>query len=256
MIADTAIISPKARLGRNVRVGPFTIIHDNVEIADNTSIGSHCEIGIESELSDKSPLQIGSDSLIRSHSVFYESSTFGKNLVTGHSVLVRENTHAGIGLQIGSMGDFQGHCSIGDHVKTQSNVFIAQGSVLKNYIWLLPYTVLTNDPHPPSDVVKGVILEDFVVIAAMSVVLPGVTVAKGVLVGANSTVRDNPEKDTVVVGSPAKTICKTNKIKLKDGSDLPAYPWRRHFHRGYPEEVVKEWLNSVNDLDLNDYDIS
>jgi hypothetical protein len=29
---------------------------------------------------------------------------------------------------------------------------------------------------------------------------------------------------------------------LKDGTRRPAYPWRRHFHRGYPDEVVAAWL--------------
>ena len=37
-IHTTAIISNKSKIGENVEIGPFTIIHDNVEIGDNTSI--------------------------------------------------------------------------------------------------------------------------------------------------------------------------------------------------------------------------
>ncbi|OGU61685.1 MAG: acyl-[acyl-carrier-protein]--UDP-N-acetylglucosamine O-acyltransferase [Ignavibacteria bacterium GWF2_33_9] len=40
-IHSTAIVSPKAQLGTNVEVGPFTIIKDNVVIGDNTSIGAN-----------------------------------------------------------------------------------------------------------------------------------------------------------------------------------------------------------------------
>src|SRR2546422_11039834 len=51
MIHPTAIISPRARLGDNVTVGPYSIsgnhvtIHDDVEIAGHVVIEGPCEIG-------------------------------------------------------------------------------------------------------------------------------------------------------------------------------------------------------------------
>jgi hypothetical protein len=50
------------------------------------------------------------------------------------------------------------------------------------------------------------------------------------------------EADMVAAGVPAKVVCPTSQIKLRDGSGQPAYPWRRHFHRGYPDDVVAQWL--------------
>ncbi|WP_449105003.1 hypothetical protein [Pseudomonas mohnii] len=243
MIHATALIDAGAKLGSGVRVGAYTIIHGNVVIGDNCEIGSHCEIGVPSSLSDGSPLVIGNSSLIRSHSVFYEGSVFGEKLSTGHRVTVREKTEAGAGLQIGTLSDIQGHCKIGEYVKFHSNVHIGQHSTIGNYVWIFPYVVLTNDPHPPSNVMKGVTIEDFVAIATMTVILPGVTVKSGALVGAHSSVSKNVAADTVVAGSPAKFICETKTIKLKDGSGESAYPWRRHFHRGYPEAVVAAWVS-------------
>lgn len=242
MIHATALIDAGAKLGSGVRVGAYTIIHGNVVIGDNCEIGSHCEIGVPSSLSDGSPLVIGNSSLIRSHSVFYEGSVFGEKLSTGHRVTVREKTEAGAGLQIGTLSDIQGHCNIGEYVKFHSNVHIGQHSTIGNYVWIFPYVVLTNDPHPPSNVMKGVTIEDFVAIATMTVILPGVTVKSGALVGAHSSVSKNVAADTVVAGSPAKFICETKAIKLKDGSGESAYPWRRHFHRGYPEAAVAAWV--------------
>lgn len=242
MIHATAIIDENAKIGSNVCIGPYSIVHANVEIGDNTVIGSHCEIGIPTKSSEGLPLVIGSDSIIRSHSVFYEGSTFGKNLSTGHRVSVREKTIAGDGLQIGTLSDIQGHCTLGSYVKMHSNVHIGQHSIVGNYVWIFPYVVLTNDPHPPSNVMMGVTIEDYVAIATMSVVLPGVKVRSGALIGAHSSVNKNVDSDTVVAGSPAKFICHTSKIKLKDGSGKNAYPWRSHFHRGYPEEVVAQWV--------------
>lgn len=246
MIHPTSVVSPKAKVGAGVSIGPYTIVYDNVVIGDATQIESHCEIGHPTKLAEGQPLVIGPSSLIRSHSVFYEGSTFGEGLVTGHRVTVREKTVSGRNLQIGTLGDIQGYCRIGDFVRFHSNVHIGQRSTIGNYVWIFPYVVLTNDPHPPSEILEGVTIEDFVAIATMSVILPGVSVKQGALVAAHSSVSRDVEPDTVVGGSPAKFICDTSKIKLKNGSGESAYPWRKHFHRGYPEDVIQEWLKEFS----------
>lgn len=241
-IHPTALVSNKAIIHDNVTIGPFTIIHDNVEIASNSCIGSHCEIGVSNQLSKGNILYIGKNSLIRSHSVFYEGSSFAESLVTGHRVTVREGVTAGKNLQIGTLSDLQGHSEIGDYVRLHSNVHIGQKSKIGNYVWIFPYTVLTNDPHPPSETLIGATIEDYAVLATMSVVLPGANVAQGCLVGAHSTIKGTTEDDTVYVGSPARKICKTSKIQLSDNKG-DAYPWRKHFHRGYPQHIIDQWLS-------------
>lgn len=242
MIHSTAIVSPKAQLGRNVKVGPFTVIHDDVVVGDEAVIDGHCEIGYPTALAQGAPLIIGARSLIRSHSIFYQGSTFGGGLVTGHRVTVREKTHAGEGLQIGTLSDIQGHCEIGNFVRAHSNVHIGQKSKIHDFVWLFPYVVLTNDPHPPSNVCIGCEIQKFAVVATMSVVLPGVIVGEGALVAAHSSVSKDVLPHTVVGGNPAKFLCGASKIKLRDGSGQSAYPWTQHFTRGYPESIIKEWL--------------
>jgi acetyltransferase-like isoleucine patch superfamily enzyme len=242
VIHPTALVSAEAQLGERVTIGPFTVIHGNVRIGADTTIGSHCEIGTPAPRAEGRPLVIGANTTIRSHSIFYEGSTFGDGLVTGHRVTVREGTRAGVSLQIGTLSDIQGTCTIGDYVRFHSNVHIGQLSTIGNYVWIFPYVVLTNDPHPPSHVMRGVTVHDYAAIATMSVVLPGVVVGRGALVGAHSSVGRDVAEDMVVAGSPAKPICPTGDLRLKDGTGRPAYPWRRHFHRGYPDEVVQAWL--------------
>jgi acetyltransferase-like isoleucine patch superfamily enzyme len=244
----TAEIADGAKLASTAVVGPFTIIHKNVEIEDGVIIGSHCEIGHPARnFSGGPPLKIGKNSLIRSHSVFYEGSTFGENLVTGHRVTVRERAVVGRNVQIGTLSDIQGYCEIGDFVRMHSNVHIGQKSKINDYVWIFPYVVLTNDPHPPSDVSMGVTIEKYAVIATMSVILPGVRVREGALVAAHSSVSRDVAENTVVAGSPAKYIFDTNKIIMKDGSNKSAYPWRKHFHRGYLPETVAKWLSEFRD---------
>lgn len=247
-IHPTALVSDKASIGINVVIGPYTIIHDNVIIGDECRIDGFCELGYPTKLASGAPLRIGDNSLIRSHSVFYEGSTFGKNLSTGHRVTVREGVKAGCDLQLGTLSDIQGDCSIGDYVRCHSNVHIGKASIIGSFVWIFPYSVLTNDPHPPSNITQGVTIEDFAVIATMTTLLPGITVGRESLVAAHSCVSKSVEAYTVVGGRPAKKLCKTEEIKLKDGSGKAAYPWKDHFHRGYPENIVKDWLSKIDIL--------
>jgi UDP-3-O-[3-hydroxymyristoyl] glucosamine N-acyltransferase len=240
-IHSTAIIDPSAKIADDAEIGPFSIIHANVVLANGCKIGAYCELGIESSLSDGSPLIFEKDSIIRSQSVFYESSRFGENLVTGHQVTVREHTIAGKNLHIGTLSDIQGDCVIGNYVRFHSNVHIGKWSKIGNFVWVFPYVVLTNDPHPPSNILKGVTVGDYAVIATMSVILPGVNIGEGAFIGAHSLLKTDAEAGMLYMGSPAEKICSASKIRLQDGTRRPAYPWISHFSRGYPEDVVAMW---------------
>lgn len=237
----TSYVSPEAKLGDDVEVGPFSFIHANVILGNRVKVGAYCELGIPTPLGNGTPLIIGDDSLIRSHSVFYESSSFGAGLTTGHRVTVREKTIAGASFQIGTLSEIQGDCSVGDYVRFQSNVFVGKKTTIGNFVWVLPYVVLTNDPTPPSNVLIGCTIEDYASIAAASVVLPGVTVGHHSLVAAHACVTKNVPYGKVVAGVPASVVGDTKCIKLRDGTGRSAYPWTSHFTRGYPSSVTANW---------------
>ena len=240
-VHPTAFVADGATLDEGVRVGPFSIVHDNATIGAGTSIGAYCEIGHPTDRAEGRPLTIGARAIIRSHSVLYQGSEIGDGLRTGHHVTIRELTSAGPGFQVGTLGDIQGTCTIGQHVRLHSNVHIGQHSTVGDFVWIFPYVVLTNDPHPPSTVMRGTTVEDFAAIATMSVILPGIVVGRGALVGAHSSVTRDVEPETVVAGVPARSMGPTSAITLRDGSGHPAYPWRRHYHVGYPAEIVETW---------------
>jgi acetyltransferase-like isoleucine patch superfamily enzyme len=245
-VHPTSVIDPNAKLGADVEIGPFTIVHGNVVIGDRTKVGSHCELGLPTTLGNGSALEVGSDSLIRSHSVFYESSSFGPGLTTGHRVTVRENTVAGDDFQIGTQSEVQGDCMVGNHVRFQSNVFVGKKTRIGNFVWILPYVVLTNDPTPPSNDLIGCVIEDYASISAMAVILPGVTVGRSSLVAAHACVSKDVPPSTVVVGVPARVVGETRLVMRRDGSGKPAYPWTSHFHRGYPDDVVEMWISTTD----------
>jgi acetyltransferase-like isoleucine patch superfamily enzyme len=249
-VSPLAHVSPRATIGSNATIGPFTIIHDDVILGDDVTVESHCVVGHPNPLAAGRPLVVGDRGLIRSHSVLYAGSSFGAGLRTGHRVTVREGITAGLDLQIGTLCDFQGDTEIGDHVRTHSGVFIAQGARIGDFVWLFPHVVLTNDPHPPSDGhFAGATVEDYAAVGAGACILPGVRLGTRSLVAAGATVTKDVAPDTVVGGVPARLLGGTGDVTLRDGSGRSAYPWMRHFHRGYPADVVAGWLAEFGALE-------
>ncbi len=242
MIHPTAIVHPGARLGDGVEIGAFTIVHADVELGAGSVVGSHSELGHPAAGGDAGPLRIGDGALIRSHSVFYAGSTFGPGLQTGHRVTLREGLDAAEDFRVGTLSDLQGDATFGRHVRLHSNVHIGRGSTVEEFVWIFPYVVLTNDPHPPSDGFHvGGTIEKYAVVATSSVVLPGVRVGEGSLVAAHALVREDVPAGAICAGVPGKIRGSVENIRLTDDSG-PAYPWRRHFHRGYPAAVVEGWI--------------
>lgn len=248
-ISPSAIVSPEARLASDVEVGPFTVIHAGVQIDTGSRIGAYCELGVPTPLGDGSPLVIGARALIRSHSVFYASSTFGEGLETGHRVTVREGTRGGVDLRIGTLCDVQGDCGIGDHARLHSGVFVAKGSRIGRYAWLMPHAMLTNDPTPPSDACLGCEIGDFAVVAARAVILPGVRVGRHALVAAQACVGHDVADGMLVAGVPARLIGRADRVQLRPPLEGPAYPWPRHFRRGYPPGALPEQAAATTPAD-------
>jgi acetyltransferase-like isoleucine patch superfamily enzyme len=244
-ISEQSAVHPGAVLGDDVTIGPFTIVHDGVELGDGTTVGSHCVIGHPAPQPGTAPLMIGASSQIRSHSVIYAGSVFGERLETGHHVTLREGIAAGVNLRVGTLSDLQGDARIGDYVRLHSNVHVGKHTSLGDFVWVFPYTVFTNDPHPPSEVQRGVVVEDYAVIATMVTLLPGVRVGEGAVVSAGSVVTRDVTAGDLAVGVPARRVRAACEVQLQDAPGGPAYPWRRHFTRGYPEDVVARWQNET-----------
>jgi acyl-[acyl carrier protein]--UDP-N-acetylglucosamine O-acyltransferase len=236
-----AVVSNKARLGKDVRIGPFTVVHDDVVIGDGCAIDGHCQIGYPTALAQGAPLQLGAGALIRSHCVIYQGSSFGEGFETGHHAVARENTVAGKGLRLGTFSELQNDCVIGDYCRLHSNVIIGSRTRIGNFVWIYPGSGTANDPHPPSNTCLGVTIGDYAVIAVNCAILPGVTLGAHCLIGAQSSVQTDIPPHALASGMPARVHGPVSALRLKDGSDRSAYPWPQRFHRGYPEEVVRRW---------------
>jgi UDP-3-O-[3-hydroxymyristoyl] glucosamine N-acyltransferase len=245
-------ISPLASIGKNVRIGDNTVIYDHVVIKDNSIICNDCVIG--EPLNDYyhnpsyiNPVtEIGENSIIRSHSIIYAGNIIGESFSSGHRVTIRENNIIGKFCGVGTLSDIQGYVKMGDYCRLHSNVHVGQDSIIGNYVFLYPYVVLTNDPHPPSNLLKGATIGDYTVVAVHSVILPMVTIGKCCLVAANTTVSKNFDDESLIVGSPCKRIGSVRDIKSRENSEKFHYPWMYNFERGMPWESkgYDEWLKN------------
>lgn len=236
-------ISPTATLGKNVKIGDNTSILDNVFIGDNTIITNDCIIGeptndyyYNKEYINPKTI-IGSDSLIRSHSIIYSGCTIGDNFSTGHRVTIREKMKIGNHCRIGTLSDLQGFSVMGDYCWLHSNVHIGQQSKIGNYVFIYPYTVFTNDPHPPSNICIGPSVDDYTQIAVGAVLLPGVKLGKHVLVGAQSVVGKDVADYQLVVGNPAKPLKDVRELISRE-TGKSHYPWPYNFDRNMPWEDI------------------
>jgi len=156
---------------------------------------------------------------------------------------VREHSVIGHHVRLGTNADIQGYCQIGDYVRMHSAVHIGQHTRVGNFVWIFPYVVFTNDPHPPSEFVEGVSVADFAVIGARAVLMPGIQIGEHAVVGAGSVVyRDVPAR-FVVAGNPARRIASIDQIKNPMTGE-PAYPWPEQFSRGMPwqETGFSAWI--------------
>lgn len=258
-IHPTALIDEGAHVGSNVTIGAYAIVHAGVELGDDSVVGPYCILGEPSvefyrkEDYENPPLRIGSHALIRSHSVLYADSSIGEYFQSGHRATIREQSKLGHHVRLGTASDIQGDCTIGDYVSLHSNVFVGEKTQLGNFVWIFPHSVLTNDPHPPSGTLLGVAIEDFAVIAAKVMILPGVHVGHDALVGASSLVSTDVNAEAVVVGNPARQVATISDLKNKE-TGLGVYPWRDHFDRGMPWEQIgyASWATNRTEGTLHD----
>ncbi len=239
----------KSIIGKNCSIANSAIINENVIIEDNVSIGEFCVIGLNPNNKLTKKLIIKKNTKINSHSNIYLGSEIGENNVIGHNVLIREETFLGKNVQVGSYSDLEGYCKIEDFSKLHSCVHVGQHTKIMSYVYVFPYVVFTNDPIPPSDLRRGVILEPFSIICTRSTILPGVKIGFSSFIGANSLVNKNVDPEMIGSGNPFRIKGNISNIKIPNSHDN-AYPWVERFKKDYPSDI-KETFNKLRRKYLN-----
>jgi UDP-2-acetamido-3-amino-2,3-dideoxy-glucuronate N-acetyltransferase len=98
---------------------------------------------------------------------------------------------------------------VGDRVTIKSGVYLWEGMVVEDDVFLGPQATFANDRFPRSCqpwTCEGIVVKRGATVGAGAVVLPGVTICERAMVGAGAVVTTDVEPDTVVVGNPARVV--------------------------------------------------
>lgn len=153
-VHPTAIVSKKARLGKDVSIGPYSVVDDNVEIGPgtkisafcviegNTTIGSNCQVfsgavigSIPQDLKYKGGevfLKIGDNNIIREYCTFNPGTKEGGKTVVGNDNLFMAYSHiahdcvVGNNCVIANCGTLAGYVTVEDNAVVGGLVAIHQ----------------------------------------------------------------------------------------------------------------------------------
>ncbi len=210
-IHASACVSPLARIGKNVWVGPFAVIEDHAEISDNVSIESQAYIG--------SRVKIGADTKIYPQVVLREECEIGARCIIHAGAIIGSD---GFGFyydagkhnkipQIGNVvveDDVEiGACSTIDRATT-GTTRIGRGSKIDNLVQIAhnvqigPHSILVAQVGiaGSSELAEGVVLGGQVGVA------DHVKIGKGAQIAAQSGIKSDVPAGAVLFGSPAQPI--------------------------------------------------
>lgn len=103
----------------------------------------------------------------------------------------------------------EGEVTVGDRVTIKSGVFLWDGLVVEDDVFLGPNATFTNDrfprsrarvDYPPSTVKRGAS------IGAGAVILPGLTIGENAMIGAGAVVTKSVPDGETWVGNPARPV--------------------------------------------------
>lgn len=177
MIHGTAIIEPGAKLGANVKVGPWTYIGADVEIGDDCEIGPHVVVrgptvmgkgnrifqfsSIGEECQDKKYAGEPTRLIIGDHNVFRECTTVHRGTVQDNSLtqigshnLMMAYVHIAHDCMIGDHNilanatTLAGHVHVGDHVILGGFTGVHQFCKIGSHAFTAVSSVVVQDVPP------------------------------------------------------------------------------------------------------------
>ena len=187
MIDSIAIIDPKAKIGENVSIGPWTVIGPDVEIGDNCSIASHVVI--------RGPSIIGANNKI------YQFSTIGDDtpdlkykgeptkLIIGNDNVIRE----GVTIHRGTVQD-KGETVVGNHNLLMAYAHVGHDSVIGDHV------IMVNN----SSLAGHVIVGDWAILSGYALIHQYVSIGAHSFVGPAAFSYHDVPAFVTAFGSPAE----------------------------------------------------
>jgi len=156
VIHPTAIIHPKAKLDGTVRVGPYSVIDEGLEIGEGCSIGSHvyltgltaigkhnqffagCIIGEAPQdlkyKNEPTRLRIGDHNVFREHVTVHRSNKTTEDTVIGSHNFLMQHCHVAHNVSLGDHVIVAGGALLAGHVTVAERAFISGNCLVHQHV--------------------------------------------------------------------------------------------------------------------------
>lgn len=173
-IHETAIISPKAKIGENISVGPFTIIEDDVEIGDNCTIGPSVAIYNGARIGNNvkiyqgasvsnhpqdlkfdneiSIFEIGDNTVIREFSTLHRGTVESGISKIGKNCLLMAYAHVAHDCIVGDNCILANVVQLGGHVHVDDWVIIGGGTLVHQFTKIGKHAMIGGGYRAVTDV--------------------------------------------------------------------------------------------------------
>ncbi|WP_417658444.1 acyl-ACP--UDP-N-acetylglucosamine O-acyltransferase [Pseudidiomarina sp.] len=147
MIHPTAIIDDSARIGKNVEIGPYTIVGANVEIGDNCVIGPHVVLRGPTTLGKNNRIfqfaSVGEDCQDKKYKGEPTRLVIGDNNVIRECVTIHRGTVQDQGLtQLGNNNLLMAYVHVAHDCMVGDNVILANNTTLAGHVHVGDWAIL------------------------------------------------------------------------------------------------------------------
>ncbi|MBD3273522.1 acyl-ACP--UDP-N-acetylglucosamine O-acyltransferase [Candidatus Dependentiae bacterium] len=157
-IHPSAIVGKNVQLGNNVKIGPFSVLTGNIEIADNSVIHSHVSIGSPAQNLETSnslgKIKIGKNVRIREFSRVGASKFENGQTTIGDNCYIMSYCHVGHDVTLEKNVTLINNVNLGGHVHVGKNAFLMANTAahqfcrIGEYCSLAPYSAIRQDLPP------------------------------------------------------------------------------------------------------------
>jgi UDP-3-O-[3-hydroxymyristoyl] glucosamine N-acyltransferase len=236
-IHPTAVIHPTAIIGKNVQIGPHTVIDRGAFVGNDTTLGAGCYIGTETVLGD--------DCLLHSHVTIRENCTIGDRVIIQAGAVIGS---CGFGYVMDKNGHHKklkqlGNVKIGDDVEIGANTTIDRARFKTTEIQR--GTKIDNLVQIGHGVVIG---EDNIIIAQTGIAGSSSTGKHVILAGQVAVAGHLHISDNIIVAGRG-AVTKSLKNSGKYGG-IPAVPLNEYNRNSVHLRNISTYIDKIKSLEL------
>jgi len=215
-VNETAYVDSKAKIGKNVTIGPFSVIEAGVIIGDHSNIGSHTVIDQKTSIGKNCKIfsnihiyhgtNIGDNAIIHSGTVigsdgfgFVTDQDINHKIPQNGYVIIGNDVEIGANCAIdrGTIGDtiIEDQCKLDNHVHLAHNVRLGKGCLLTAAV----------------TIAGSVEVGEFCIFAGHVGVAPHVKIGARSVLAAKTGVSKSLKGGKVYAGMPAREIREQHK---------------------------------------------